>query len=85
MNAHPDDRLLARFRGSGHSTINSLMAGHDVEIPKNGSKDLCLTWALKGACSSGCKRKDQHVRYSRAVNQKLHDFLDACGVDNVQP
>ena len=62
-----------------------MVQGKDVKIPEHAGKALCLTWALRGTCSTTCKRKEQHVRYSRATVTKLHEFLDKCGVPNPQP
>ena len=84
VSANPDRLLLTRFEGSGFSSVNAMLQGHEVEIPKHANKPVCLVWALKGRCSSGCRRKDQHVRYSRDTNSKLHALLDACGVANPQ-
>ena len=85
FNSDADRRLLQRFRESEFSSIAAMMKDRDVEIPKVGDKPICLTWALKGSCSTACKRKNMHVRYSRQVNQKLHQLMDACGVANAQP
>ena len=84
FNAHAERRLLSRYTESGHSTISALLQGHDVTVPKHNGNPVCLTWALKGECSSGCRRKNQHVRYSRGTNQAIHALLDACGVANAQ-
>ena len=84
-NAHADSRLMQRFRDSEHSSISAMIGARDVDVPSYNGKPVCLTWALKGACSNSCKRKEQHARYGRAVNQKLHQLLDDCGVDNPQP
>ena len=75
---------LRNVRESGHTSISGMMAGKDCTIPKHGGKQVCLVWALKGECSSGCKRKDLHKRYNQTVNQELHTLLDACGVANIQ-
>ena len=85
VNAHADQRLLERFRASPFSSLTSMLEGHDVEVPKHNGDPVCLTWALKGQCSGTCKRKAQHVRYSRGLHQKLHGLLDECGVVNPQP
>ena len=85
INAHADSRLLQRFRDSPHSTISAMLEGHDVEVPTHNNDPVCLTWALKGRCSSSCKRKAQHVRYPRSVAQALHAMMDTCGVANSQP
>ena len=75
---------MRRFRDCPHTTIGAMMQGHDPEVPKHNGKAVCLTWALKGACSATCKRKDQHVRYGRSVNQAIHGLMDTCGVANPQ-
>ena len=85
VNAKADQAILTRFKNSGHASIGALLQGHDVEVPKVQNVPICLTWALKGACSNGCKRKDQHKTYSRATNQAVHALLDTCGVANPQP
>ena len=84
FNIHANQRLLQRFRDSGHRTINSMAEGHEVEIPKHGGKPVCLVWALKGECSATCKRKSQHVRYSRNALRDIHTLLTTCGVANPQ-
>ena len=84
FNAEADNRLLSRFRDSTHSSIGSSVQNHENDIPTHAGNPVCLTWALKGQCSASCKRKDQHVRYPRTVNQALHRFLDTCGVTNNQ-
>ena len=85
INANAEKRLLDRYKASGHANITAMLAGHDAEIPKHAGKAVCLSWALKGACSTGCKRADLHVRYGRAVTQELHALMDKCGVTNSQP
>ena len=84
FNTHADRDLLERFRGANHSTISGLLEGHDVSIPKHSGKPVCLTWALKGSCSSACRRASNHVRYSRDTNQALHRLLTDCGVPEQQ-
>ena len=84
-NAHADSRLMQRFRDSEHSSISAMIGAREVDVPAYNGKPVCLTWAIKGACSNSCKRKEQHVRYGRTINQKLHQLLDDCGVDNPQP
>jgi hypothetical protein len=85
VNPKADQAILARFKNCGHSSIGALLQGHEVDVPKNQGAPICLTWALKGACSNGCKRKDQHKTYSRTINQAIHALLDTCGVTNPQP
>ena len=80
VSANPDRLLLRRFADSSHSNITSMTNGHEIEVPQHNGKDVCLIWALKGECSTGCKRKDAHVRYPKAVNTKVHELLDTCGV-----
>jgi len=84
-NARADSTLMGRFRDSGHATITSMMAGKGATVPQVNGKDICLSWALKGSCNSNCKRKEQHINYSRAVVQGLHALMDTCGVANPQP
>ena len=85
FNAHADQGLMSRFRDSGHSTINSMMTGHSADIPKHNGQQVCLTWALKGECSQGCRRANQHARHSRTTIQAIHSMMDACGVAAAQP
>ena len=84
FNTHADGDLVTRFRNSEYDNISDMMSGKDVTIPKHAGKEVCLTWALKGECASGCRRGDQHVTYSRATNQKLGAFLTDCGVPATQ-
>ena len=83
-NPDADSRLVNRFRDSEYSTITALMQGHDCTVPKHGSEEVCLSWALKGRCHSMCQRKDQHQRYSRDTIRAIHTLLDDCGVANAQ-
>jgi hypothetical protein len=85
VNPKPDQAILTRFKNSGHASIGALLQGHEVDVPKVQGSPICLTWALKGACSNGCKRKDQHKTYGRATNQAVHALMDTCGVANPQP
>ena len=85
VNPRGDNRLLARFARSGHTSISTMMDGKDADIPSHRDKPVCLSWALKGKCSGTCKRKDQHVPYPQGVVTKLHELLDKCGVENTQP
>ena len=80
FNSWADSALMARFRDSGFSSIKAMMEGKDVAIPKKEGKNVCLAWALKGGCGSGCKRGDMHVEYKRDTNQALNKFLTKCGV-----
>jgi hypothetical protein len=84
-NPHVDRRLVNRFKDSGHLTISAMIGGRPLEFPKQGGKSICMTWALKGACSSNCKRAAQHVRLSQTTITALHKLLDDCGVANPQP
>ena len=85
VNPHADSRLVQRFRDSDFATISAMLKDSDAEPPTIGGKPVCLTWALKGTCTTSCKRKDVHIRYSRPIVQKLHELLDKCGVPNPQP
>ena len=83
-NPFPDSRLTARFQGSSFTSIKAMMEGHEVTIPKHGSDEVCLSWALKGRCNSHCDRKQQHLRYSRDTLREIHTLLDDCGVSSAQ-
>ena len=80
FNAHADSHLMRRFEDPASPSITALMEGHNVEIPKHGGKEICLVWALKGKCSSTCKRKAMHKSYPRSVVTQIHALLDACGL-----
>ena len=60
------------------------MEGHNPTIPQHNGKPVCLTWALKGVCSTSCKRKSNHVVYPPGVVNKLHVLMDTCGVAQSQ-
>ena len=79
-NPSPDQALLTRYKDSGHASIRSLIGDHSVTPPKVNGQEICLMWALRGSCTSSCKRKAMHKTYSRDVNQKIHALLDTCGV-----
>ena len=86
FNTHADRSLLQRFRDSNHSTISSMMSGQSLDIiPKLNGNPVCLTWALKGECSHGCRRANQHVRCNCSTNQAIHALMDTCSVAAVQP
>ena len=57
-----------------------MMNGHNAAIPKHSGQPVCLVWALKGECSSSCKRKALHVNYSAATNKALHTMMTSCAV-----
>ena len=84
FNGHADRDMMVRFRNSGHPTIKAMMEGKNATIPKHQNKSVCLVWALKGECSSNCKRKDLHIRYPAPVNKAIHSFLDKCEVAALQ-
>ena len=65
-------------------TLGHFLRSLDI-IPKLNGNPLCLTWALKGECSHGCRRANQHVRYNRSTNQAIHALMDTCGVAAIQP
>ncbi|MGL4809114.1 MAG: hypothetical protein ACRC4O_10265, partial [Giesbergeria sp.] len=85
VNAAVDPVLKRRYDASGHTSIGSLLGGRAVTVPKRGGKDICLTWALRGSCNSGCKRADNHVRYSVTINRAIGTILNECGVPDPQP
>ena len=84
FNSNADRDMLTRFRESGHPTIKAMMEGKGASIPKHQNKPVCLVWALKGECSSNCKRKDLHIRYPATVNKAIHSMLDKCEVAALQ-
>ena len=64
-NAHADVALVKRFRESTLNTVQAMLAAgqvKDEDIPKHAGKPVCLTWELKGACSSSCRRHENHRR-----------------------
>jgi hypothetical protein len=83
VNPSPDTSLMNRFKDCGHASIKSMIGSHGVTVPKIAGKEICLAWALRGSCSSNCKRKDQHKQYSRDVVSKIHALMDTCGVAGV--
>ena len=83
-NPHADSRLVQRFRDSEFTSISAMMQGHQCTVPKHGSEEVCLSWALKGRCNSQCQRHSQHQRYSRDTIRGIHTLLDDCGVANPQ-
>lgn len=80
VNTRADARLVQRFTDTGHQTIKAMTGDRQIAIPKHNGKEVCLTWAFKGACQSNCKRKALHVAYNRATISGLHEFMTACGV-----
>ena len=62
-----------------------MIGGRTLDYPKHSGKAVCMSWALKGACNSNCKRIDQHVRYSAATNRAIGELMTQCGVANAQP
>jgi hypothetical protein len=84
VNANADKKIMKQYTDHGAVNITALQGGRTVEKPKVDGKELCLAWALKGACNTNCKRKDGHVRPTTATNKLVHKFLDNCGVANSQ-
>ena len=84
LNANVDSALKNQFTSSDHTTISAMIDSHDVQVPKHNGSPVCLTWALRGRCTTGCRRKTNHVTYSKGTNQKLHALMDACEVPNPQ-
>jgi hypothetical protein len=84
-NANVDRKLMNRYKASGMNSITTMMGGRDLEFPKHNGSPVCMAWALKGSCSTNCKRSAQHMRYSQDTNKALHKFMDECGVANAQP
>jgi hypothetical protein len=84
INHNADRRLVNRFKQSGFPNIRAMLEGHEVEAPKQNGKETCMTWACKGQCQAGCKRKAMHIRYSTATINAYHAMMDTCGVANPQ-
>ena len=82
FNTFADRTLMRRFRDSDFSSVSAMIADKDVQIPKHKGKPVCLVWALKGECGSGCKRIEQHKKYSDETNTAISKVLDKCGVAN---
>ena len=80
VNAKAEPELLERFRNSGHTTISAMLAGHNVDIPTRNNKSICLSWCLRGKCTTTCKRKTEHQQYSRDINNQVHELMTKCGV-----
>jgi hypothetical protein len=81
-NPDADRRVKRRFADSSFNSISDMLAngGSDVKIPKYGGKEICMSWAVKGACGKGCKRAKQHQPYSRSITNQLMELMDKCGV-----
>jgi hypothetical protein len=84
VNANADTKVMKWYTDHGAANITVLQGGRTVEKPKVNGKELCLAWALKGACNTNCKHKDQHDRPTTATNKLFHKFLDDCNVANSQ-
>ena len=80
FNTFADEQLLARFSDSRFNTIKELLDAFNGDEPKYNGKPVCLTWALKGSCGRRCKRREAHVRYPPAVNNKISQLLTDAGV-----
>jgi hypothetical protein len=80
VNPHVDRRLMKRFGESGHQTITAMIGDRKLEYPKQGPKQVCMAWALKGSCPANCRRADMHVRYNADTVKALNKFLTDCGV-----
>ena len=85
VNSHADSGLLTRFKDSGFSSISAMTKDKDITIPKVSGNDVCLAWALKGQCTTTCKRKAAHTRYNTSTVKKIHEIMDTCGVAQAQP
>ena len=79
--AKADSKLLKRFENSRFTSVTEMLNEGNGTAPKHNGEDVCLTWALKGSCTSKCKRSGSHVTYPASVNKKLHALLDGCGVE----
>jgi hypothetical protein len=71
---------VKRFGESGHQTITAMIGDRKLEYPKQGPKQICMAWALKGSCPANCRRADMHVRYNADTVKALNKFLTDCEV-----
>ena len=78
FNTHADRELMRRFRDSEFTSVSAMITGKDVKIPKFKGQAVCLVWALKGECGSGCKRRENHVKYNDDTNEAIGKVLDKC-------
>ena len=78
-NFSADEGLTSRFTSSGHT---ALLEDHDITVPNQGNKEVCLTWALKGQCGHHCKHGAMHMAHTPSAISKIHRLLTACGVTN---
>jgi hypothetical protein len=85
VNPHADARLVQRYKDGNFASVTSMVGSRNLPFPKHSGKEVCMIWALKGACNAGCKRAALHVRYGAATNKALHQFLTDCGVPDTQP
>ena len=83
-NARANRGLMKRYAESGHSSISSMIHGHNVDYPSYRDKPVCLSWALKGECNDACKRKFNHVPYPADTNKLIHELMDKCGVASLE-
>ena len=80
FNADAERAILERFYNSEYSSIPDMIESNDVQVPMHRGKEVCLFWALKGACRTACPCKEQHINYGPSTIKKIHAFLTKCGV-----
>ena len=81
INSKQDQSLKKRWVDSGHETIKELLSkGNNPDIPKYGQTPVCLSWCLKGKCTSDCPRANAHKHYGDALVKQIHEVLTVCQV-----
>jgi hypothetical protein len=77
-NIQPGLVLEKRYKDSGSPALGAMMGDLANKVPKNGGKEMCLSWALQGKCRLGCPRKVNHKSLGADATNRLHDFLNLC-------
>jgi hypothetical protein len=77
-NLQPNLVLQKRYKDSGSPALGAMMGDLADKVPKNGAKEMCLSWTLQGKCRPGCLRKVNHKPLGADATNRLHDFLNQC-------
>ena len=81
VNAKADQAIIRRFESGEWATISDMLKDKEFTMPQHNGADVCLSWALKGRCTMGCKRANQHKTYNSTTNKAINQLLTACGAD----
>ena len=79
--AKADSKLLKHFENSRFTSVTEMLNEGNGTAPKHNGEDVCLTWALKGSCTSKCKRSGSHVTYPASVKESVELLVDGCKFD----